>query len=665
MKRETTLKKVMLASAGTAAAVVMLCGAPALSASAETPQNGWYEENGSKYWYENGVRQGTQGRGKEIYDPGSEGWYWLDAVDGGKMAAGKDVFQESNGGKWVRYDQNGKMVKGWDSNENGTYYFDLDTGAMLKGEAVIDNVHCVFDVNTGVGLNCQWYEVNGVKYWYENGSRQGLEGRGKEIFDPASNAWYWLDAVDGGKMAVSKDVYQESDGGKWVRYDEKGHMIKGENQKDGAWYRFDEVTGGMIKGWYSAFDAKGAESIYYYDEITGKKVYGYVVINGKECAFDAKTGKAFHSEWCTINGGKYWYERGIRQGTEGRGKEIYDPASKAWYWLDAVDKGKMAVSKDVYQESDGGKWVRYDANGRMVKGWSISNNKKFYFDPTTGAMAKGIVRIDGTDYYFDESTGVYQGMYEGGEVSYSWVNTKSIRYDAGDSMTGYSSYEYTDSGALKRERTYNGDKRLMTEEKYSYDDSGRLVTYSFRNYTNSGANYTLTTTYNNNLKTQEVKKDKNGATTEVRQYVYTNGKLSRMNVYDASEHLQYYYIYTVDAKGNITKEQRCSVSGLVTQTTTNTYQEYGGQSFLRQSLVYSGDNKVLSGVSYTRNGYELTKEVLYGANREVTEYTEYKESLFPDVEEETTFKKESKTYDAKDNLKFKTVYEYEVMEIRQ
>ena len=45
------------------------------------------------------------------------------------------------------------------------------------------------------------------------------------------NAWYWLDAVQGGAKAVSKDVYQESyagqfaenaDGtGKWVRYDYK------------------------------------------------------------------------------------------------------------------------------------------------------------------------------------------------------------------------------------------------------------------------------------------------------------------------------------------------------------------------------------------------------------------------------------------------------------
>ena len=96
------------------------------------PENGWYQEypGGPWYWYENGVRQGTTGRGKEIYDPKSDAWYWLDAVQGGAMTTNKDVYQDSNGGKWVRYDANGHMVKGWNTNEKGTYYFDLVTGAM-------------------------------------------------------------------------------------------------------------------------------------------------------------------------------------------------------------------------------------------------------------------------------------------------------------------------------------------------------------------------------------------------------------------------------------------------------------------------------------------------------------------------------------------------------
>jgi len=101
--------------------------------------------------------------------------------------------------------------------------------------------------------------------------------------------------------------------------------------------------------------------------------------------------------WAEEDGAWYWYENGVKQGTEGRGKEIYDPVSDAWYWLDAEFGGRKAVSKDVYQEyADGtGKWVRYDADGHMVKGWREDGEKRWYFDPKTGAMAKGMVKIDG------------------------------------------------------------------------------------------------------------------------------------------------------------------------------------------------------------------------------------------------------------------------------
>ena len=50
----------------------------------------------------------------------------------------------------------------------------------------------------------------------------------------------------------------------------------------------------------------------------------------------------------------------------------------AWYWLDSVKNGAMAVSKDVYQDSNGGKWVRYDANGHMIKGWDTNSQGPFF-----------------------------------------------------------------------------------------------------------------------------------------------------------------------------------------------------------------------------------------------------------------------------------------------
>ena len=232
---------------------------------------GWKTVNGKDYWYENGVKQGTTGRGKEIYDPDSDAWYWLDANRGGAKAVSKDVYQESNGGKWVRYDANGHMIKGWDTNDDGTYYFDLVTGAMTKGDATIDGLPCSFDTVTGIALNCAWKHINGKDYWYEGGKRQGYDPnnaayRGKEIYDPASNGWYWLDNVQQGAKAVSKDVYQESSGGKWVRYDANGQMIKGWNTNADGTYYFDPITGAMAKG-TTTIDGM----TYYFDPATGVK----------------------------------------------------------------------------------------------------------------------------------------------------------------------------------------------------------------------------------------------------------------------------------------------------------------------------------------------------------------------------------------------------------
>mgnify|MGYP000629867136 CR=1 FL=1 len=406
-------------SQGCASSSTHCTGASGPSISRSSGPDGlfWLEWGGKRYWFESWKRQGynpydSSYRGKEIYDPASDAWYWLDNIQNGAMAASKDVYQESDGGKWVRYDENGHMVKGWDVNENGTYYFDQITGAMAKGALLLDDVQYGFDPIVGTMLDCQWLHTEVGDYWYEGGIRQGTEGRGKEIYDLASDAWYWLDAVDNGKKAVSKDVYQESDGGKWVRYDENGHMIKGENCQNGNWYYFEPVTGAMIHGPWTLPDGRKV----YYDLTTGIMQYGNVSINGSLYYFDPVYGTmksgALTNFWVTDGNGKsFWYESWVRQGWQPgssnyRGKEIYDPASGAWYWLDSVQQGAKAVSKEVYQDSNGGKWVRYDANGRMIKGWYTQDGKTWYYDLTTGAMYKGWHTIEGSTYHFDETTGV-------------------------------------------------------------------------------------------------------------------------------------------------------------------------------------------------------------------------------------------------------------------
>lgn len=244
---------------------------------------------------------------------------------------------------------------------------------------------------------------DGKYYYYEN----GVMAASKEAY--VDGAWRWFDAD--GSMAVSKDVYQTSSGGKWVRYNESGEMIKGEDFRYGGWYYFEPVTGTMMKGPVVLGDGRRV----FYDTVTGQMLKGTHRIDGRTYVFDEGDGHLVSGEehlfWVTIDKKKYWYENWERQGWDPsdeayRGKEIYDASSDAWYWLDNVQQGAMAAGKDVYQESSGGKWVRYDGNGAMVKGWNTTAAGTYYFDLITGAMLKGPAEIDGKNCYFDENTGI-------------------------------------------------------------------------------------------------------------------------------------------------------------------------------------------------------------------------------------------------------------------
>ena len=258
--------------------------------------NGWQRIDGMSFWYEDGIRQGTYDdpngvlgdgivRGREIYDPGSDAWYWLDAESDGAMARNKEVWMpyiiQGDGdpyGKWVRYDEEGHMIKGWYTNEYGTYYYDPGTGAMARGLVFIDGMYCAFDEVTGIGLDGVFLG----DYWYEKGVRQGTlndangvmgDGtiRGREIFDPASNAWYWLDAVYDGAVAKDKEV--------WMPYLYQGEMP---GSTEGKWVRYDH-EGHMVKGWYLGS--------YFYDRDIGAMAKGRKVIDGIEYEFDEVTGQ--------------------------------------------------------------------------------------------------------------------------------------------------------------------------------------------------------------------------------------------------------------------------------------------------------------------------------------------------------------------------------------
>ncbi len=185
-------------------------------------------ENGKTYLYEYGV----MARSKEAVVNGQ--WKWFDAD--GTMAVSKDVYLSSKN-KWVRYDANGNMIKSWNTNKDGTYYFDPFTGEMCKGIKKIDGKYYYF------------YKITGVM----------VEAKNKELV--IDGEWRWFDAD--GTIAVSKDVFL-SDGKKWVRYNAEGAMVKGWDWTAAGTYYFDKTTGEMLKGWRWL-----PEGLFYFNEVTG------------------------------------------------------------------------------------------------------------------------------------------------------------------------------------------------------------------------------------------------------------------------------------------------------------------------------------------------------------------------------------------------------------
>lgn len=200
-----------------------------------------------------------------------------------------------------------------------------------------------------------WVTKNGQKYWWDS---DGSLARSKEIYDPESNAWYWIDSD--GTMAHDKDVYLRSNGGKWVRYDSNGRMIKGEDFRYGVWYNFDFTTGAMSKG--MTYLSNGNKWVYY-DMVTGKMAHGEAYLN-------------------------------------------FDKEHSGWYLFDNITGARC--TGDIFIRANGGKWVRYDQKtGKMVKGLQKQNGLWYYFDPVTGAMAHGNTWVPQWQawHYFDSVTG--------------------------------------------------------------------------------------------------------------------------------------------------------------------------------------------------------------------------------------------------------------------
>ncbi len=230
------------------------------AAAAKT--NGWATgADGVRHWYDDGVMAAD----KAFFDPGTNAWYWADAD--GSIACDKDVFipvsnEDRTSGKWVRFDEQSRMVKGEDYRYGGWYFFDEVTGEMAKG--------------------FRFVEADGGKWvCYDRVTGQMYHGQASD-----SGHWYLFDEYTG---ATKYGFQYIADGNKWVFYDRiTGIMLYGEQAIDGNWYYLDPYTGAVDYGWsYIPTSNKWV----YFDTTTGVMLYGWHYIDGVWTYLDQYTGE--------------------------------------------------------------------------------------------------------------------------------------------------------------------------------------------------------------------------------------------------------------------------------------------------------------------------------------------------------------------------------------
>ena len=212
----------------------------------KSAKDGWVEENGKWYFYENGVK--VTGWLKD----GTK-WYYMDA--NGAMTTG---WQKVDG-KW--YYLNNNMKTGWVS-VSGKWYYLGTNGAMTTGWQKVSGKWYYMNAN-GV-MQTGWQKISGKWYYLKNEMKTGWQR--------ISGKWYYLNNE-------MKTGWQQI-GGKWYYLGTDGAMKTGWVQLSGKWYYLG-TDGAMRTGWVQL------SGKWYYLNSSGVMVTGTQTIDGKTYKFNS------------------------------------------------------------------------------------------------------------------------------------------------------------------------------------------------------------------------------------------------------------------------------------------------------------------------------------------------------------------------------------------
>ena len=235
-----------------------------------------------------------------------------------------------------------------------------------------------------------WVEEDGTWYFYDSDGN-----RVEDTWKKSGDNWYWLDAEEGGAMAIDKLVEDDDD---TYYVDSNGVMVRN------TWVKVVNED--------QDEDEDPAEYHYYYMQSNGKAYKApdnntttrFRTIDGKRYAFDDE-GKMLYG----------WVRGGERQGDDDGWKD-------AEYYLGSWDDGAMKTGwQKIYvyddnEEDDMEYWFNFKSNGKKR------------FNNTDNEIKEE--KINGKRYGFDKrGVMTYEWtLATNGTTGASWASTSSWRY---------------------------------------------------------------------------------------------------------------------------------------------------------------------------------------------------------------------------------------------
>ena len=404
MRKQTKLVAVL------SAAALLAIGASMTSFAA----TGWVNENGTFYYYDNDGEMVTnewKKDGNGYFYLGDEGEMvtsdWVDSEyyvgPNGAMVKNAwvktmpedtdDTDPDSDGEAWFYFNNKGKKVTGKEMKINGRYYRFDDDGKMLDG----------------------WQEIDNKVYYY-----------GDEDDGARKTGWLWLEtAYDDGE--VDEGIGDDYDTEAWYYFDSNGARVEGKEKKiNGKWYSFNNY-GQMNYGWVrttdwtadaieegTASDAELKDLKYYFNQDNGSRVTGFIKVDGPNA-----TGKQDDNNWYYFKDGKAKYASSsdavavdykgvVGDTTKDDGSTFTKKVVKLklegkYFAFD--DKGIMKTGKQAIKDGDDYAVYYFDENGYMKTGKVTGvgdgdDESTYYFNTNNAGKGKGVTGVkDGYLYY--------------------------------------------------------------------------------------------------------------------------------------------------------------------------------------------------------------------------------------------------------------------------